>query len=210
LRRSLTLLSFAFVLFFAAGCATRNTAVRDLAERELACPRDAIKLARDEGRVVRATGCGETVRIACHDPNDSTGAAWGWADPLTAGKRVVCERIYDQPRTTGAPAARAAAGSTSAGGRPFDRALAAKLLGASAERARSCGRPDGPRGTARARITFAPDGAVAGVELASPFDDTEVGRCLAAEITRVSLPAFDGEPVRVTKSFEILASDGGS
>ena len=80
-------------LLFAPACATQRSAVRDLAARELACPEDAIDLGRDEGKLYRATGCGMSIRIACHDPHDSTGAAWGWADPLTAGNRVVCERV---------------------------------------------------------------------------------------------------------------------
>lgn len=191
-----------------AGCATKNTAIRNVAERELGCPASSIKLEKEDGRVVRATGCGESARIACHDPHASTGASWGATDPLTAGNRVVCERVLDRPQAS-APAPAKAKGppadKTVDLDRTFDKALAAKLLGASVERARTCKGPTGPTGSGKARITFANDGTVASVDVGAPFADTKAGRCVARELSRVSLPPFDGEPVTVTKSFDVDA-----
>lgn len=184
-------------------CATTHTAVRDLAAQELACPRDAIDLAHDEGHhVYRASGCGASVRIACYDPNDSTGAQWGWADPLTAGNRVRCERIIDRPQATTTNAT-VPAPAPKAG--EFDKALAAKLLGAAADRARTCSVPGGVSGPGRAHITFAGDGTVTAVDLDAPFRDTEVGRCVVREMQRSSTTAFTGGPVTVAKSFEVRA-----
>ena len=204
-----TTLAFALSLGALAGCATKNTASRNLAERELGCPASAIHLEKEDTRIVRATGCGESVRITCHDPQASTGAAKGWADPLTAGDRVICDRILDRPsQAASAPAEKA---KTTKSDKPidldrtFDKALAAKLLGASAERARSCRGPSGPTGAGRARITFAADGTVSAVDVGAPYADTEAGRCVARELSRVSLTPFDGEPVTVTKSFEVDA-----
>lgn len=177
-----------------AGCATQRSAVRQLAARELACPEDAIHLAHDEGRLYRATGCGGSVRVACYDPNDSTGAHGGWADPLTAGNRVRCETILDRPVAT-------TSATTTTARSDFDRALAARLLDAAAARARSCA-PAGselPDRRATAHVVFATDGTVSSAELDPPFAGTEVGRCVTRELVRVTLPPFSGEPVAVAK-----------
>lgn len=204
-----TSLLFLLPLGALAGCATKNTAIRNVAERELGCPATAIRLEKEEPSIVRATGCGESVRITCHDPYASTGASPGWVDPLTAGNRVVCDRILDRPaKTASAPAAKAKTPATDKTidlDRTFDKALAAKLIAASVERARSCRAPSSPSGTGRARITFATDGTVASVDIGAPYTDTEAGRCVARELSRVTLTPFDGEPVTVTKSFEVDA-----
>ena len=187
---------FAFVLLALTGCATQKTAARQLAANDLGCPEDAVRITKDkeDKRLYSATGCGNTVRIACHDPYDSTGASKGWGDHLTAGNRAQCETIIDRP----------VAKTTTTSARVFDRELAAKLVSAAAERARTCGAPSGgPRGEGRLRMTFANDGTVQSVEIEAPFADTEAGRCVEREMTRVSLPRFDGEPVAVRKAFQI-------
>jgi len=176
-------------------CATQKTAVRNLAERELACPGDAIEISKDEPRVYSASGCGMTVRIACHDPHESTGAQWGWSDPLTAGNRAECEKILDRPQQP--------VTVTSAPLFAFDRDLAAKLLSSATERAKSCGAPNGPRGKGTARVTFATNGSVSAVEIEAPFENSEEGRCVKRELERVSMPGFSGTPVTVKKAFEI-------
>jgi hypothetical protein len=196
------------------GCATTKSAVRQLASRDLGCPDDEIRINRDEDGIYYATGCGNTIRVTCHDPYVSTGgtgANWGVADPATAGNRVKCDRLLDAPAsTTMKPANTAmATGTTTVTSAPargraeFDRALAAKLLGAAADRAQSCGAPGGPTGSGRAHVTFGTDGTIASVTLEPPFADNEVGRCVVREIQRVSLPAFTGDSVLVAKTFEV-------
>jgi hypothetical protein len=183
------------------GCATQRSAARGIAARELACPEDAITIAHDEGRLYRATGCGGTVRVACYDPHDSTGASWGWADPLTAGNRVYCETIVDRSTTTSA----LVSSPSPAKSEPamFDRDLAAKVLAAASLRAKTCGGPNDPQGEGWARVTFAANGAVTTTEVEPPFSGTEAGRCVVRELERVSVTAFAGHPVSVRKRFEI-------
>jgi hypothetical protein len=188
------------------GCATQRAAVRNVAAQQLACPEDAIKISRDEGRLYRATGCGLSVRIACHDPHESTGAAWGWADPLTAGKRAECEPIIDRPVVTTSATTQPPTQPKASSATGFDRERAAQLLALAAERAKSCGGADGARGNGAARVTFASDGAVLGVELAPPFESTETGSCVRSEFSRVSVPAFGGSAVTVRKQFEVVES----
>jgi hypothetical protein len=181
-------------LALTSACATQKSLVRQVAARELACPEDAVDIDKEDRRIYRVTGCGSTVRVACHDPHESTGASWGWTDPLTAGKRAQCETLIDRPVSK--------TQTTSA--RVFDRELAAKLVGGAAERARTCASPSGgPRGEGHARITFANEGTVQRVELEAPFADSEAGRCVERELTRVSLPRYEGEPVTVRKSFRV-------
>jgi hypothetical protein len=55
-------------------------------------------------------------------------------------------------------------------------------------------------------LTFSTDGSISAIELDAPFRDTEVGRCVTREMSRVSLTPFDGQPVTVGKHFVI----GGS
>ena len=180
----------AFVLTVSAalagfvGCATQKGAVREMASRDLGCPDDEIKLKRDDDGVYNAAGCGHAVRIACHDPYASTGASWGWSDPLTAGNRSKRDRLLDAPAAVAksAPSATANAAPPTGTGTltsapavrapsEFDRALAGKLLSAAAERAGSCRAPG--------------------------------GLCVTREMERVSLPAFTGDPVQVLKTFVV-------
>ena len=188
--------SFAFVLLALAGCGTQKMAARELAARDLGCPEDSVRITKDKDdkRLYSATGCGNTVRVACHDPYDSTGASKGWGDHVTARNRVDCETIIDRP----------AAKTTTTNARVFDRDLAAKLVTAAADRAKTCGAPSGgPRGEGHLRMTFANEGTVQSVEIDAPFADTEAGRCVEREMTRVVLPRFDGEPVAVKKTFVV-------
>jgi hypothetical protein len=100
--------------------------------------------------------------------------------------------------TTGAEVPAAAARPAA-----FDRAMAARLVGAVIERANACQSTDGPTGKGHAILTFAPDGTVSGVELDEPFRDTEVGRCVIDELRQISVRPFAGGPVTVGKAFEI-------
>jgi len=199
-----------------SACATRGTVVRSIAASELGCPESSIKVKHVEGRIFRATGCGDSIEVACTDPYESTGAAKGVFDGATSGNRVHCERLGSRATTTAATTARAPATTPPVAtapppaGRPgeLDRALAARLFDAAAGRARSCGRRGGPTGEGRARVFVGTDGLVSRVELAPPFADTEVGRCVTTELSRVSLPPFTGEPVVLAKTFEVPAPTG--
>jgi cytoskeletal protein RodZ len=90
------------------------------------------------------------------------------------------------------------------GGKEFDRAAAMSALGASSGAARGCKKDDGPTGTARVKITFAPNGSVTSSSVEGPpFAGTPVGGCIAGAFRGAHVPAFDGGPVTVTKSVSI-------
>lgn len=112
------------------------------------------------GHIYSASGCGSAIEVACYDPYESTGAHKGWADGATAGNRVRCESLVQRrpPPVLSSGNATATPSSSAATKAGFDRPLAAKLLAASAERARTCSAPGGMSGPGRARITFAPSG----------------------------------------------------
>jgi predicted Zn finger-like uncharacterized protein len=103
------------------------------------------------------------------------------------------------PAATAAPAA-----APAAGGNEFNRGAAASALGAAAGSAKSCKKADGPTGTGRVKVTFAPSGNVTSAVVdGPPFSGTSVGGCVAAAFRGAHVPPFDGAPVVVSKSFTI-------
>lgn len=108
-----------------------------------------------------------------------------------------------KPEKTAEPAAPAAA-APAAGGAEFNRGAASSALGGAAGAAKSCKKPDGPTGTGRVRVTFAPSGRVtSAVVEGPPFSGTSVGGCIASAFRGAHIPPFDGAPVAVSKSFTI-------
>jgi hypothetical protein len=54
------------------------------------------------------------------------------------------------------------------------------------------------------KVTFAPSGNVTSASVqGAPFAGTSVGGCIASAFRSAKVPAFDGSPVSVTKSFNI-------
>ncbi len=89
------------------------------------------------------------------------------------------------------------------GDAPFDRAAALSALGGAAGAAQSCKKSDGPTGSGRATVTFAPSGRVTQAQIDGAFAGTSVGSCIAAKFRGAKIPAFAGSPVTVKKSFSI-------
>lgn len=87
------------------------------------------------------------------------------------------------------------------GGAPFDRGAAASALGAVS--VQSCKRPDGPTGSGHVKVTFAPDGSASAATVNGPFAGTDVGTCIEAKYRSARVPAFNGTPTNVGKSFTI-------
>jgi predicted Zn finger-like uncharacterized protein len=88
--------------------------------------------------------------------------------------------------------------------KPFDRGAAVSALNAAAGAASGCKKPDGPTGTGRVSVTFAPTGRVTSSNVEGPpFAGTSVGGCVAARFRGASVPPFTGSPVTVHKSFTI-------
>jgi hypothetical protein len=85
----------------------------------------------------------------------------------------------------------------------FNRGAALAQLGAASGRAASCKRPDGPSGSGRATVTFAPDGSVSKVSVPPPFAGTPTGSCISSAFTGARVPAFTGSAVSLPGSFRI-------
>ncbi|MGC4095164.1 MAG: serine/threonine-protein kinase [Polyangiaceae bacterium] len=85
----------------------------------------------------------------------------------------------------------------------FNRGAAMAQLGSAAGRATSCKKPDGPSGSGRATVTFAPDGSVSKVSVPAPFSGTPTGSCIAAAFNGARVPAFTGSAVSLPGSFRI-------
>jgi len=111
------------------------------------------------------------------------------------------------PSTTPTTAPTPSAEPTATGGggdKEFNRGAASSALGAAAGAAKSCKTPDGPTGTGKVKVTFAPSGNVTSAQVQGPpFAGTSVGGCVAGVFRGARVPPFDGSPVSVTKSFTI-------
>jgi hypothetical protein len=90
------------------------------------------------------------------------------------------------------------------GGAEFNRGAATSALGAAAGAAKGCKKPDGPTGSGRVKVTFAPSGNVTSAVVdGPPFAGTPVGGCVASAFRSARVPPFSGAPVTVSKSFNI-------
>lgn len=88
-------------------------------------------------------------------------------------------------------------------GPPFDEAAAGVVLGQTASLAKNCKDPQGPLGKGRAEVLYEPTGKATSVLVSKPFHDTTVGRCVVDLFLTTSVPAFGGDPVIVTKIFDV-------
>jgi predicted Zn finger-like uncharacterized protein len=101
-----------------------------------------------------------------------------------------------------APAATHAAGAES--DQAFNMGEAKAKLGATAASVDACKKPNGPTGTGRVVVMFAPSGAVQSATVSGPpYEGTPTGACVAARFRTVRVPAFGGSPFSVSKSFTI-------
>jgi len=105
---------------------------------------------------------------------------------------------------TAAPTPTQTATAEAPAGKEFNRGAASSALGAAAGAAKSCKTADGPTGSGRVKVTFAPSGNVTSAQvLGPPFAGTSVGGCVAGVFRGARVPPFDGSPISVTKSFSI-------
>jgi len=87
---------------------------------------------------------------------------------------------------------------------PFSKASAISALSGAAGQAGGCKKPGGPTGSGKVQVTFAPSGRVTSATvMGGPFAGTAVGGCVAGAFRRAKVPAFAGNPVTVSKSFQI-------
>lgn len=89
-------------------------------------------------------------------------------------------------------------------GAVFNRGAASAALGALGPATKGCKKPNGPTGTARVIVTFAPSGNVTSSQVqGAPFAGTPVGNCIAAAFRSAKVPPFEGSPVAVPRSVTI-------
>jgi predicted Zn finger-like uncharacterized protein len=90
------------------------------------------------------------------------------------------------------------------GGAGFDKGAAVAALNTAASAASSCKRPGGPTGPGRVSVTFAPSGRATNATVSGgSYGGTPVGGCIASVFRSARVPAFSGDPVTVSKSFNI-------
>lgn len=107
-----------------------------------------------------------------------------------------------EPRPDKKPEPKAEPAPAAAGGFSKDAAVAA--LSVAAAQATVCKKPEGPWGTGKCLVTFAPSGRVTTANVTgAPFAGTPVGGCVSSVFRRAKIPSFNGDPVTVSKSFTI-------
>ncbi|HRI63637.1 MAG TPA: zinc-ribbon domain-containing protein [Polyangium sp.] len=142
------------------------------------------------------------------DPGSTTKSTSGGPAPAGTGTGkptgTAAPTASTAPTTAPTPTATAETPPPSGGGAEFNRAAASSALNAAAGAARGCKKPDGPTGTAKVKVTFAPSGNVTTSQVqGAPFAGTPVGGCIAAAFRSAKVPAFEGSPVSVSKSVTI-------
>ncbi|HEY1537275.1 MAG TPA: hypothetical protein VGF76_24810, partial [Polyangiaceae bacterium] len=127
------------------------------------------------------------------------------AIPATPATAATVNKPAEKPAETKKPDAPAVAPAPApaADGAAFDKGAAVTALGAAAANAASCKKPDGPTGSGKVSVTFAPSGRATMTNVGGAFAGTEVGGCVARLFRSAKVPAFAGDPVTVSKSFSI-------
>ncbi len=113
-----------------------------------------------------------------------------------------------QPRTTQpsapAPKASATVEPAAAEGPAFDKdAAMATLATAGANAESQCGTEEGPHGSGKVTVTFANSGRATNAVVSGDFAGSALGGCIARIFRSAHVPAFGGDPVRVSKTVRI-------
>jgi eukaryotic-like serine/threonine-protein kinase len=88
-------------------------------------------------------------------------------------------------------------------GYSFNRPIAVAGLNRASSGAVSCSKPEGPKGSGTATVTFAPGGQAQSVRLSFRFAGTEVGSCVLRQFAKLRVPPFDGAAVTLSQSFQV-------
>jgi hypothetical protein len=147
-----------------------------------------------------------TDTVAAAAPTTTTTAAATTA----AAAAAAAPPVAPTPRPQAAPVQHAAApaaapaAAAAEGGGEFNMGEAKSRLAAAAAAAQGCKKGDGPTGTGRVVVVFAPNGGAQSANVSGPpFEGTPTGACVAARFKGVRVPAFSGSPFSVSKSFTI-------
>lgn len=128
------------------------------------------------------------------------------AKPKPAGVAPAEVKLDDQPDPAPhpAPAPQPAEPLPPPGQRaPLNQGAAIAALGRASSSAGGCKKADGPSGSGRASVTFAPSGSVSAVSVGSPFAGTAVGGCVAGLYRGLHIPPFSGSSVTLGSGFVV-------
>jgi predicted Zn finger-like uncharacterized protein len=188
------------------GAAPQPTAAKTTASAAASAAPSAAPAADTASAAPADTGAASAEPQAANDKHAPTGGPGGRHDDK---KKDAREERREEKKTAVAEAPPPAkeekkAEAPASGGGEFDRAAAMSALGGAAGAASGCKKPDGPTGSGRVRVTFAPSGTVTSASVdGPPFAGTPVGGCVAAAFRNAHVPPFAGSPVAVSKSFSI-------
>lgn len=189
----------------AATTAAPPTATETAAPPVTPPPADTAVAAVDPGEKDKGDAVDPGKPASDKEPKGSSGSAGAAATSTkTDTKTKEPAAAATPPPAETAKPAETAAPAAGGSGNEFSRSAATSALGAAAGSARSCKKPDGPTGTGKVKVTFAPSGNVTSAQVqGAPFAGTSVGGCVAGVFRGAHVPPFDGSPVTVTKSFTI-------
>ncbi|AKT38457.1 serine/threonine-protein kinase [Chondromyces crocatus] len=89
-------------------------------------------------------------------------------------------------------------------GPPFPESMAQRQLDQAALQARSCATQTSEKGGGRLQVQFTPNGTVnEAIVMGPPFAHTEIGRCIEAKFRALTIPRFNGAPVRRYQLFSL-------
>jgi len=86
---------------------------------------------------------------------------------------------------------------------PFNSSAAAERLSRAASEVSRCATAKGPSGPGRVTVKFATSGQITSATVSAPYQGTSAGDCVAKTFRKVSVPAFDGNTVTLSKSFTL-------
>ena len=136
-------------------------------------------------------------------PDDATKGAKPAAEKAS-GKVVLAEDTSGGATTGGTDAPAAEEKAEEPPKPPFDTGAAKAALESASSNAASCKKPDGPTGRGKVQITFSPSGRATSANVVEgAFGGTPTGGCVAKIFRGARVPAFSGDPVTVSKSFNI-------
>jgi hypothetical protein len=167
------------------------------AANDFGCDSSQVDVTPIGGGAYRATGCGYAATYVCQP---SAKPRW-FGDSSALESSHICQREAEPaPRpvvafNTQAPPRREAPA------RGFNKEAAVAAATVAASFAAECKQEDGPRGEGTVHMTFDPSGRVSRVSVDAPYEGTAVGQCVIGRFHRVTVPAFEGEPVKVRKTF---------
>jgi hypothetical protein len=125
------------------------------------------------------------------------------AEPSPAAEPVAAEQkpAPGDPSPQAAPAAAQPAAQPAAGDGTFDRIVALKALGKSAEKASRCRMRGEAPDTAEVLVTFEPSGRVRDARIASgAYVGTLTGKCILERLSETTIAPFSGSARTVTTS----------